>query len=186
MEKPVEIDFQGFAPSEAQTTLLNQKIAQLEDKFGRIAAGRIAVRAPSARHQTGGIYDISIRLRLPKGKEVDISRTPQDDERYADFHFALNDAFKRAERQLLKHVDHIAGDVKSHESPPLGKVARLFEDHGFIATDDGLEIYFHSNSVVDGGFERLSVGTRVSFSDVAGEKGPQASTVHPIVKHGMK
>ena len=37
--------------------------------------------------------------------------------------------------------------------------------------------YFHRNSVLHGGFERLRIGSKVRFIEEPGEKGPQASTV---------
>jgi cold shock CspA family protein len=51
------------------------------------------------------------------------------------------------------------------------------EDYGFLQTADGREIYFHKNSVLQPGFDRLEVGTEVYYAEEAGEKGPQASTV---------
>ena len=186
MEKPVEINYEGFTPTEAQNTLFEQKIADLEKKFGRIIAGRISVKAPSEHHRTGRPYEISIRLRLPAGKEVDISKVRHLDERHADFQYAVNDAFKRAIRQLQDHARKLEGQVKTHEPPPVGVVTKLFDDHGFLETTDGLEIYFHMNSVLGGGFSALQVGTKVTFHEEQGEEGPQASTVKPLEKHGLK
>ena len=93
--------------------------------------------------------------------------------------FAVGDAFKRAGRQLQDQVRLMQGAVKSHQEAPRGRVTKLDKGtgFGFIETDDGLEIYFHKNSVLDDGFARLGVGTRVSFAEEIGEKGPQASTV---------
>jgi cold shock CspA family protein len=70
--------------------------------------------------------------------------------------------------------------VKAHEPAPHGRIARLdrAEGYGFIGTPDGREIYFHRNSVVNAGFDRLEEGDPVRFHEEAGEKGPQASTVH--------
>ena len=51
------------------------------------------------------------------------------------------------------------------------------EDYGFLETPDGREIYFHKNSVLQPGFDELEVGVDVYFTEAAGEKGPQASTV---------
>ena len=76
---------------------------------------RVVVKAPSGHHRTGGLYEITIHLSLPEGREVNIGRTPQDDERYADIDYALNDAFKRARRQLQDEVRKIQGQVKHHE-----------------------------------------------------------------------
>jgi len=76
--------------------------------------------------------------------------------------------------------------VKAHATPPHGRVIRLFPDqgYGFIAAPDGRELYFHRNSVLSGGFEKLEVGSEVSYAEEEGEKGPQASTVKPVGRHG--
>jgi cold shock CspA family protein len=50
---------------------------------------------------------------------------------------------------------------------------------GFLATEDGLEVYFHRNSVLQPGFESLQPGSLVTFVEERGEKGPQASSVRP-------
>ena len=75
------------------------------------------LKAPGGHHRTGGLYEINIRLALPEGREVNIGRTPQADERHADLSFALNDAFKRARRQLEDQADRMAGNVKTHVQP---------------------------------------------------------------------
>lgn len=63
----------------------------------------------------------------------------------------------------------------------------VFPDHGFIESSDGLEIYFHANSIVDGTYDDVDVGTEVRFTvaEKEGEKGPQASSVHIIGKHHL-
>ena len=186
MEKPFEINYEGFTPSEAQRVLFQQKIEELENKFGRIIAGRISVKAPSEHHRTGRAYEITIRLRLPAGKEVDVSKVRHADERHAKFQYAVNDAFKRAHRQLQDHARKLEGLVKAHEPPPVGVVTKLFADHGFLETAEGLEIYFHMNSVLGGSFASLEAGSKVTFHEEQGEQGPQASTVKPLEKHGLK
>jgi cold shock CspA family protein len=40
--------------------------------------------------------------------------------------------------------------------------------------------------VLDGGFSRLAAGSRVTFAEEAGEKGPQSSTVKLLGKHGLR
>ena len=47
------------------------------------------------------------------------------------------------------------------------------------------EIYFHRNAVLDGAFDRLSIGSEVAFVEEEGEKGPQASTIRLIGKHHL-
>ena len=65
------------------------------------------------------------------------------------------------------------------ELDPLG-------EFGLIETSDGREIYFHRNSVLNGEFAKLSVGSRVTFAEEIGDKGPQASTVKLMGKHSLK
>lgn len=188
MQTPIEVDFQGMDANEEMQGTVAKHIAQLEDRFGRLTAGRVVVKAPSGHHRTGGLYEINIRLALPDGREVNIDRTPQNDERYADLNFALNDAFKRARRQLQDQVRKLQGQVKQHEGPPIGTVTELdpLGEFGFIETTDGREIYFHRNSVLNEGFSELTVGARVTFAEEMGDKGPQASTVKLMGKHTLK
>ena len=115
METPVQIDFQGLKPTERIRAAIDENVSELEERFGRITACRVAIRAPSARHRTGGAYGVFIRLVLPNGREVNVDRTASEDERHADFSFALNDAFKRARRRLQDEVRVMRGEVKLHE-----------------------------------------------------------------------
>jgi ribosome-associated translation inhibitor RaiA len=117
METPVHLDFQGVEAKAELRGAVERHIAQLEERFGRVTAGRVVLKAPGGHHRTGGLYEINIRLALPEGREVNIGRTPQADERHADLIFALNDAFKRARRQLEDQADRMAGNVKTHVQP---------------------------------------------------------------------
>ncbi|MGA8652694.1 MAG: cold-shock protein [Xanthobacteraceae bacterium] len=78
--------------------------------------------------------------------------------------------------------------MKHHDGPPVATVTRLDPsgEFGFLETTDGQEIYFHRNSVLDDGYSRLTVGSRVTFAEELGEKGAQASTVKPLGKHAMR
>ena len=131
---------------------------------------------------------MNIRLALPNGREVNVVRTATADERHADVTFAINDAFKRARRRLQDRVRRLQGKIKVHEEALLGTVTKLepIEKIGIIETSDGREIYFHPNAVLNGGYSKLKIGSRVSFHEEPGNKGPQASTVRLIGKHKLK
>jgi cold shock CspA family protein len=92
-------------------------------------------------------------------------------------------------RLLEDHVREARGDVKLHAVPDHGRVARLLPEQncGFILGVDGNEIYFHRNSVANGGFDALAVGDEVRFVAQHAEsvEGPQASTVIPLGKHHL-
>jgi cold shock CspA family protein len=186
METIVEVDFEGMEPSESVRSAVDAGVERLEKRFGRITACRVAVKGPSDHHKTSGLYAIHIVLALPDGKQVIVDRTPPADKRYSDLHFALNDAFKRARKGLEGQVRRMEGMVKTLEEEPIGAVTKLDDGFGFLQTGDGREIYFNANSVLDGDFAKLRVGSRVAFAEEAGEKGPQASTVKLLGRHGMR
>jgi cold shock CspA family protein/ribosome-associated translation inhibitor RaiA len=194
MQTPVEIDFQGLQANEQLRACVTRNISTLEQRFGRITACRVVIRGPSERHRTGGAFDVSIRLSLPQGREVDIGRSEgrvkdvETDNRLLDPVVALNDAFKRARRRLQDHARRMQGHVKAHDGPPIATVTR-FDDaagFGFLETPDGREVYFHKNSILEGGARFVAPGTRVTFFEEMGDKGPQASTVKLLGKHAMR
>jgi cold shock CspA family protein len=194
MQTPVEIDFQGIHADDHLRSCVDRNISTLEQRYGRITACRVVIRGPSERHHKGGAFEVSIRLSLPQGREVDIGRSEgrvknvDTDNRLLDPIVAVNDAFKRARRRLQDHARRMQGHVKAHEAQPVATVAR-YDDaggFGFLETQDGREVYFHKNSVIDGGAGRVAPGARVTFFEEMGDKGPQASTVKVLGKHAMR
>jgi cold shock CspA family protein len=191
MQTPVEIDFQGLKGSEQLRACVMKNISILERRFGRITACRVVIKAPSERHRTGGACEIAIRLSLPQGREVEIGRSERAErtlDRLADPVVAVNDAFKRARRRLRDLARRMHGHVKSHDGPPIATVKRFDEagGFGFLETPDGREIYFHKNSLLNDRARQVEPGTRVTFFEEMGEKGPQASTVKVLGKHGLR
>lgn len=112
METPIQIEFEGLPAAPDIRPAVDRHVADLEKRYGRVTAGRIVVRGPGGHHQVSGQYQVSIRLALPDGREVNVGRTPDADERYADITFAVDDAFKRARRQLQDSARIMRGDVK--------------------------------------------------------------------------
>ena len=51
--------------------------------------------------------------------------------------------------------------------------------YGFIATEDGRDIFVHYSSISGQGYKSLDEGDEVSFDIVEGEKGPRAENVIP-------
>ena len=117
METPVEIDFQGEIQIHGLREKIIENVSQLEDRFGRIVACRVVLKAPTS-HSRQGPYEIHIHLTLPQGKEVIVAHTPDADERYADIDFALHDALKRARRQLQDQARRLQGHVTTHRNEP--------------------------------------------------------------------
>jgi ribosomal subunit interface protein len=186
METEPEISFQNVDHSEAIERRIREAIARLERFHPRITACRAVVTRENRQRHKGDLYKIRLHVTLP-GREVVINRAGAQTHAHEDVFVAIRDAFDAATRQLEDEARRARGDVKAHEPPVHGHVARLFgeEGYGFIAASDGQEVYFHRNAVPDGGFERLEEGAEVRFVLAEGEgvEGAQASTVHPVGKH---
>jgi hypothetical protein len=117
MQTRAQIEFEGVPGSAERQAVIEKHLAELETRFGRITTARVVVKGPGEHHQTAGQYQVSIRLGLPNGREVNVGRTPKQDERYADLTFALDSAFKRARRQLQDQARVMRGDVKHRAQP---------------------------------------------------------------------
>ncbi len=48
---------------------------------------------------------------------------------------------------------------------------------GFIQRENGADLFVHFRSIAGQGFKSLTEGQRVSFTEVSGQKGPQAENV---------
>lgn len=178
MQVPLQISFRNMEPSAAVEAKVRERAAKLDRFFDRITSCRVVVEAPHQHHHQGKLFHVRIDLSVPGG-ELLVNRDPAKQHAHEDVYVAIRDAFDAARRQLDQYVAQRRGVVKAHAEPPVGRIARLFpvEGYGFIAADDGREIYFHRNSVLGEAFAQLAIGTVVAFVEEAGDKGPQASTV---------
>ena len=177
MQRPLKITSRDFELSEAFESEIREKAAALDTYYDRISGCEVTVEGPALKHhRKGGPFNVRIRLTLP-GAEVVTNH--QSEEQLSQ---AIREAFDAARRRLEDHVRELRGAIKHHEPQQQGRVSRLFPDYGFIEADDGREIYFHANSVLDLGFDKLEPGSIVRFAEEEGEQGPQASTVIIIAK----
>ncbi len=173
MQRPLQITSPDFTLTPVMESLIREKADGLELYYPRLTGCHVIVRAAVGHHRTGGPFDVRIVLRAP-GSELVVNH--QDAE---DLSIALREAFDAARRKLEDYIREQRRAVKAHEPLPVARVVRILpeDDHGFLLTPDGREIYFHRNAVLSGGFDELEPGTEVRFAEEEGEKGPQASTV---------
>ena len=173
MEIQVHLSAKGVQLAPEQEAMIREAAAGLDRFFTRLVACRVVVSVPNRRPRHEAVlWTVRLSLVVP-GSELAITRQAKP-----SFREALEDAFDAARRRLQDYARELRGDVKPHTGELQGRVTRLFayEGYGFISGEDG-EIYFHKNSVADGGFDRLTIGAEVRYIEVEGEKGPQASTV---------
>ena len=173
MRVPLSIDSRNIVLPASISKRINRKAAKLERVFDRIISCRVTVDRPSGSPRKGGQFNVRLELSVP-GSQIVVSRHHAE-----NLAVAIREAFDATQRKLEEYSRKRRNDVKRHEEAPQGHVARLFSDdgYGFIVDDEGREIYFHRNSVLESGFDKLIPGSRVRFAEEQGHDGPQASTV---------
>ena len=195
----MQITFRNIEPSEAVEARVREEVAKLETFYDGIMHCRVVVELPHKHHKKGDLYHLRIDMTVP-GAELVVKREPSlhaalrqaDSERqsksyeahaaHKDVYVVIRDAFKEARRQLQDFARQERGQTKLHAPQASGRVSKLFpdEEYGFLETPDGSEIYFHKHSVLHNAFNRLTIGSSVTFRQELGDKGTQASTVRAI------
>jgi ribosomal subunit interface protein len=184
MRLPLEITFRDMQHSDAIEASIRKHAEKLDQFYDRIMACRVMIEAPHAHKHQGKIYHVRVELTVP-GQELVASRSPGEHHAHEDIYVAIRDAFHGVQRQLQDFKRQQEGQVKAHVVPPHGHVTALVpdEDYGKILSSDGREIYFHRNSVVQGDYEDLEIGSEVRFVEEMGDLGPQATSVYVEGKH---
>lgn len=180
MQTPAQIAFHGFEPSEALKLLIDHRLVQLEKVHPRITTARVVVELPHRHHHTGNVWHVKLMVDVP-GAEIVVNRETEKGERHKDPGPAIRDAFDAARRQLLDHARRNShGHAPAHAEPETARVIAVGGDHGFLATAEGRQLYFHANAVLDHRFDDLTPGTPVTYVEEDGIEGPQASTVRVL------
>lgn len=185
MKLPVEITFRDMPISEALEENIREKVEKLEQFCDHITSCRVAIETSHRHQHKGNLYHVRIDITVP-GQELVVSRDAADNQAHTDAYVAVRDAFTAARRQLERYVQSNRREAKAHRATsgangtPPARIMELIpmQDYGRIMTHEGREIYFHRNSLVNGDFDKLSVGDMVRFNEEMGEEGPQASSVH--------
>ncbi len=200
---PLQITFRnGTLPPDAELRI-RLEAAKLENFYSRIMGCRVEIESPHRHHVHGSPYHVRIDLTVPGGDlvikhepslrtrarqsgELKLKKHIEVSAPFKQLRQAIDEAFKTAGRRLQDYARRQRGDVKHLEMPPRARVTQLFpdKDYGFLITADGRDIYFHRDSVLNNAFDRLKIGTLVSFAEEQGENGPQASTVRIVRKQG--
>lgn len=186
---PLEISYRDVEKTEAIDNLIREKAAKLDKVCDHIVSCRVAVEKPHEYVKTGNKYRVRLDISVPPGHSVVVNKEPGRTKMHDPLPTVIREAFKAAERQLRELNKIQREEVKAHPQQEAGAyIKQIFKDegYGFILDLDGREIYFHKNSLVNSDFENLKEGTSVSYFEVQGEKGPQASSVRIIDKSGTQ
>lgn len=177
MQQPLQITFKDIPHSDAVEIHLREHVEKLEQFNQNIISCHIVIEQTQRSQSQGKLNNIHIKLTVP-GRELVV--TGNEDE---NLYISIRDAFSDMREQLLSHKQQIKGQIKSHAEVLHGTVVRIFEvdGFGFIKDTNGDEYYFNSGNLVKNSFEKILIGTEVSFIPAMGNDGLQARRVS--VKH---
>ena len=182
MQIPLTVTFRDIKASDKIREACDKEAKKLERFHDRITSCRVVVAFPvKNHHHKGGLFSVRVDLAVP-GREILVNRDHSEKHSHEDVFVAVRDSFKVARRQLEQFKDKRRGEVKTHEEPTVGKIAKVDAEggFGFIESPDGRELYFHENSLLDETIESIKVGTDVRFVEEQGDDGPQASSVRLV------
>lgn len=179
-EEYLELSFHGMEPSETIKTKVREYVDKLQKRYSDITTWHVHINGPV---RGSGQFKVTVEARVP-GAELAVGRKPGDINAHTDALVALRDSFAALERQLKKRRRQQYGEVKVHEGKPQGQIASIFHDqgYGFVAVNDGRDVYFHKNAVLEPDFEELGVGDPVELTIAPDEspRGPQATSLRRI------
>ncbi len=187
MQVPLETIFRDVPRTPDIEKLILDKVDKLEELTDSLTSGEVVIDRPHKSKQTGNPYRIRLTFNLPPGHRLTVERKSISPDNEQPLSAVVRDAFEALRRQLKETIERQRGDVKRHEEQQVaGIIDELREDEGFgfIRTVDGRRIYFHKNAVSNNDYDRLTVGSGVSYAESEGDRGPQASVVHIIDKPG--
>jgi cold shock CspA family protein len=201
MQLTPTMTFRGVKRTDALEAEVITRLRKLETYYHGIMGCHVLVELVERHHEAGNHYHVRIDLTVP-GEEIVVAHEASLHATDRDIHLAkatkqdeadperkhalvaIHEAFDIARRRLQDYARRQRGTIKTPVRQAQGLISQLFpvDEYGYIEADDGHEVYFQKSSVLKDAFDRLSVGSAVSFVEEPGEKGPQASTVkvlHP-------
>lgn len=193
MQVPLEIAYHNTEGNGWLDDYIRERAEHLDRIAGGLVSCRVVVECSQHPHQTGNPYRVRVEATIPPKKDLIGDKEEVVEDRHLQLRPIIRHAFAAVEKQVKKQKQMMQGSGKQNRSVETdgaaremeskASVVRLFpgEGYGFLkvpSEDD--EYYFHRNAVARDEFDRLEVGTEVSFAPVMGEEGPQANTVEII------
>ncbi|MCO5172056.1 MAG: HPF/RaiA family ribosome-associated protein [Planctomycetes bacterium] len=186
MKVPLQVSFHGVPGSPRIEELVRERAQRLERVCDHLSSCRVTIEKPHRSRGNAEHWQVRIDLTVPPSHELVVRREASQQTTRDGLYGVVIEAFDAARRRLEKLSARQRGHVKAHPRQEVsGLVRRLFEDHGFLRTLDGRDVYFHRNAVVSDRFEELGIGMGVAFEEDEGEEGPQATSVRIIDSRTM-
>ena len=182
-----EIIFNAVDRSEWVENYVADRLRKLERFAQGITHCHVALKQEQGSHRKGNVYSVTVEVRIPPQHDLAATKQMEIVDMTTQLPAVINAAFGAIERQVKKTAALRRNEqkVRVADGQVHGIVEKLFAEdgYGFLRTlDDNRQVYFHRNSVLNDDFERLVVGAEVRFSEVEGDEGPQASSLHVVSK----
>lgn len=180
IEMPLEITFHGLPSSPALRDAIVDRVAKLQRLAPDGSTCKVTIDRESRHQHQGNAYRVHARLILPGG-ELDAGRSPPGGAPHDDPYLAIRDTFDALTRRLESYAQRRRHEVKFHDSEARrGHILELYPDTGYgvIKSDDGREVQFHRASLTRSNSSLLEAGREVEFTEINGNDGPWAGTVH--------
>lgn len=156
---------------------IETRMADLHQRHDDLIHGRVTLTKNLHHKKLANVAEALIVVTLP-GRHTMTAR--KEDKTFEE---AIRTAFDAIAIELRKHREKRGRtEVRTSPIPPMrGVICKLFpiEGYGFILKEGGGEVYFHQHALKGLTFGELDNGTDVAFNMEEGDKGPQATTVHP-------
>ncbi len=188
MQRPLEITFRGVEHTKELDDLIRNEVEKLEKICDHIIGCKVTVEKIQESQEKGNPYMVRVDATVPPGHEIVSKNKHSKGEVVEPLMAAIRESFDNEQDQLKELVQKQQYEVKDHKTEELnGVVRKLFSErgYGFIENEQGEEIYFHQNSVLNNDFDKVKIGTGVSYIEEMGEKGPQARSVKIINQPGV-
>ena len=178
MQQEIQIQFHDSVRSEALEEHIRQRLKRFERYHPSIMSIVFRIHGQHHHSRKASGWRVVLEVDIAHNPGLLVSKTSDMQKNPRDIYLVCDDAIHAMERRLKELAQRRRGEVKHHEEQDVDAVVKsVSDDHGFLQTRDGREVYFHAHSVLGTPFEELQSGMGVSFTEEVGEKGPQASSL---------
>lgn len=101
---PIQITFRGMTVSEALAAHIEAEYEGLSRLYHRIQSAHCVVEQSHRHHARGNHFQAHLTLRVP-GRELVVTRDPDERDSREDAYACVDEAFAAAERMLKEYVD---------------------------------------------------------------------------------
>lgn len=175
------VTIRDLPPSAALEQHIGEKLDKIDKFCSEIMHFDVVVEQAQKNKNNGKLYNTRLAISVP-GEDFAINNAVNE-----DVYVSVRDAFDAATRKLQTYMRRRRREVKHHDIPIHGQIARIFpEDRfGFIESN-GTDYYFSDANVVHPSFDELDIGMDVQFIEEFAAEGQQAKRVTTGKHHGVE